>query len=351
MSVLTGLRMRQEADEPSPVRSLPHLPESPCTTLRDSTRLGPILGRSAAMQPVFDMIQRVAPTDAGVLIHGESGTGKEVVANTLHAMSRRHRGPMVAVNCGAIPESLMESELFGHEKGSFTGADRQHRGYFERADEGTLFLDEITEMPVEMQVKLLRVLEKGCVQRVGGTATIHSDVRILASTNREPHEAIASGKLREDLFFRLAVFPICLPPLREREGDIALLAQHFLDDHNRTHGTAKCWAPDALEALASRPWRGNMRELRNAVQRAFILADKVLYPELATAHVNGNGAAAREEISVTVPVGSSITEMERLLICATLEHVKGNKLRAASILGISLKTLYSRLSVYASAQA
>jgi len=333
LSRLTGVRaLRREVEE---LRD----------ALRDRGRLGPIIGRSRAMQPVFDMIQRVAPTDAGVLIQGESGTGKEVVAQALHELSRRKDAPLVAVNCGAIPENLIESELFGHEKGSFTGADRQHRGFFERADGGTLFLDEITEMPLQLQVKLLRVLETGRIQRVGGTSTIQTDVRVLASTNRDPSAAIKGGKLREDLFFRLAVFPIHLPPLREREGDVALIAQHFLEGHNRTHGTDKRWAPGALDALARQEWRGNARELRNAVQRAFILADDLLRAEDAAAPANGNPVANSPSGSFSVQVGTSIADVERVLIRATLEQLGGDKPRAARILGISLKTLYNRLSV------
>ena len=319
--------------------------------LRDRGRLGPIIGRSKAMQPVFDMILRVAPTDASVLIQGESGTGKEVVAQALHELSRRKSASLVAVNCGAIPENLIESELFGHEKGSFTGADRQHRGFFERADGGTLFLDEITEMPLQLQVKLLRVLETGTVQRVGGTTPIQTNVRVLAATNQDPQAAIQSGKLREDLFFRLAVFPIRLPPLREREGDVALLAQHFLDGLNRANGTDKRWQPGALPVLERMEWRGNTRDLRNAVQRAYILADDGLRAEDA---LGGAGRPVAVDSSgggsaLTIAVGSSIADVERQLILATLEHVDGDKPAAARILGISLKTLYNRLNVYEAA--
>lgn len=319
--------------------------------LRAKGRFGPLIGRSSTMQPVFDLIQKVAATDASVLIQGESGTGKELVAQALHQMSARRSGPMVAVNCGAISETLIESELFGHEKGSFTGADRQHRGFFERADGGTLFLDEIAEMPLALQVKLLRVLETGCVERIGGKASIHTDVRVLAATNRDPAEAMADGQLREDLYFRLAVFPMRLPPLRERKGDVALLAQHFLDGHNAANDTDKRWEPGALAALEERPWRGNVRELRNVVQRAYILADDTLSAEAVAARSgpapveNGSGA------SFTVQVGTSIAHVERQLIEETLKHVDGNKLAAAEILGFSLKTLYNRLNVYAGAPA
>jgi DNA-binding NtrC family response regulator len=227
--------------------------------LRQRGSFGSIIGRSAAMQPVFDLIERVAPTDASVLIQGESGTGKEIVAQTLHTMSPRRDQLLVPVNCGAIPETLIESELFGHERGSFTGAARTHKGYFERASGGTLFLDEITEMPANLQVKLLRVLETGYVHRVGGTAPMATDVRVLAATNRDPQDAIRQGKLREDLYFRLAVFPIRLPPLREREGDIPLLATHFLNVLNQSHGTDKRWAEGALPELEKREWKGNVR--------------------------------------------------------------------------------------------
>jgi len=315
--------------------------------LRGRGRLGPIIGRSPAMQPVFDMIERVAPTDASVLIQGESGTGKEIVAQALHELSRRKEAPLVAVNCGAVPENLIESELFGHEKGSFTGADRLHRGFFERADGGTLFLDEITEMPAQLQVKLLRVLETGQVQRVGGSTPIQTNVRVLAATNREPEVAIREGKLREDLFFRLAVFPIRLPPLRERTGDVALLAEYFLQGHNKTHGTDKRWAQGALQLLERREWRGNARELRNAVQRAYILADNELRHVDAVAGTERAAAQAAGVLSIMV--GTSIADVERALIVATLGQVDGDKREAARVLGISLKTLYNRLNVYEAA--
>ena len=331
------------------VRGLQRVVEGLQDDLRAQGRFGPLIGRSPAMQPVFDMIQKVAATDAGVLIQGESGTGKELVAQALHQLSRRHEGPMVAVNCGAISETLIESELFGHEKGSFTGADRQHRGFFERADGGTLFLDEIAEMPLSLQVKLLRVLETGCVERIGGKASIHTDVRVLAATNQDPANAIAEGKLREDLYFRLAVFPIRLPPLREREGDVALLAQHFLDRHNKVNGTDKCWASGALAALAARPWRGNARELRNAVQRAYILAEDQLTAEIVPQEHGKAAATDGPPGSFTVQVGSSIAQVERQLVEETLKHVNGNKLAASELLGFSLKTLYNRINVYAGA--
>ncbi len=312
--------------------------------LRNRGRFGAIVGRSKAMQPLFDLITRVAPTDASVLIQGESGTGKEVVAARIHELSKRADKPMLPVNCGAIPDNLIESELFGHERGSFTGADRQHKGFFERADSGTLFLDEITEMPAQLQVKLLRVLETGLVHRVGSSTPIKTDVRVLAATNRDPLDAIRQGKLREDLYFRLAVFPVSLPPLRERSGDIELLGQHFLDILNGTHGTDKRWEHGAIDDLAKREWKGNVRELKNAVQRAFILADDELRAQDTTPH--RQRAAPAPSDALEIQVGCSIAHAERELIYATLQHVKGDKPAAAAILGISLKTLYNRLNVY-----
>ncbi|HUR28209.1 MAG TPA: sigma-54 dependent transcriptional regulator [Planctomycetota bacterium] len=317
--------------------------------LRQRGRFASLIGRSSAMQPVFDLIQRVAPTNASVLIQGESGTGKEIVAGAIHELSRRADKVLLALNCGAIPESLIESELFGHEKGSFTGADKQLKGHFERADGGTLFLDEVTEMPLEFQVRLLRVLESGMVHRIGGSAPISTDVRVLAATNRDPLEAIRQGKLREDLYFRLAVFPMLLPPLRERPGDVPLLAQHFLDSLNEAGSTDKRWGHGALEALNQREWKGNVRELKNAVQRAYILADDTLRAEDTVAFTGR--AFAKDASPLDIQVGTSIASAERELIQATLLHVRGDKPAAAAILGISLKTLYNRLNVYDASKA
>jgi len=309
-------------------------------------KLGPLVGRSGAMRPVFEQIARVAPTDASVLIEGESGTGKEIVAQAIHDLSRRRDAKLVAVNCGAIPETLIESELFGHERGSFTGADKTHHGFFERADGGTLFLDEIGEMPPRLQVKLLRVLETSRLQRLGGSAEIAIDVRVLAATNRDPAQAMRDGKLREDLYFRLAVFPIRLPPLRDRRGDVALLADHFLGLLNRAHGTKKSWADGAVAELEGRAWSGNVRELKNAVYRAFILADETLAAEVAVATSPPGGAALAVGGTLSIRVGASIADAERALVLATLESTHGDKPAAAGILGISLKTLYNRLNVY-----
>src|SRR5882672_4597442 len=311
--------------------------------LRKLGRYGHILGSSPPMQKLYDQIGRVAPTSATVLLTGESGTGKELAAQTIHDLSRRKKAPFLPLNCGAVSPQLIESELFGHEKGSFTGADRQHKGYFERCHGGTLFLDEITEIPQELQVKLLRVLETGTFMRVGTTTPISTDVRIICATNRNPEGAVADGKLREDLFHRLNVFPIAMPPLRERGTDIELLAQHFLEQLNHRESAAKSFTPGTLATLYAHSWPGNVRELKNYVQRASILADDVIGADLAPAAV----AAPESAPILTVRVGSTLDEVSRRLIEATLAECR-SKRKAADMLGISLKTLYNRLAVYKS---
>src|SRR5690349_2579542 len=240
--------------------------------LRKLGRFGRILGSSPRMQVLYDQLSRVAPTSATVMLIGESGTGKELAAQTLHELSRRRDAPFLPLNCGAVAPQLIESELFGHERGSFTGADRQHKGFFERANGGTLFLDEITEMPLELQVKLLRVLETSTVTRVGAEASVRIDVRIVAATNRPLEAALAEGRLRPDLFYRLNVFPIQLPPLRDRGADVELLADHFLAQLNRGAGTIRRIAATSRARMRNHAWPGNLRELRNLVHRAFILA-------------------------------------------------------------------------------
>jgi DNA-binding NtrC family response regulator len=311
---------------------------------RKTGRFGRLIGSSPAMQEVYDLISRVAPTDASVLLTGESGTGKELVAETLHELSRRSKGPFVAVNCGAISPSLIESELFGHERGSFTGASRTHKGHFERARGGTVFLDEITEMPIELQVKLLRVLETRKLDRVGGEQPLSVDVRVIAATNRCPEEAVAEGKLREDLLYRLNVFPVTLPPLRARGDDIDRLANYFLKLLNRAEGTHKRFIPEALIHLRCYHWPGNVRELNNVVQRAFILADEEIGPHYLLPPSAAKDDGGTHPLHFTV--GVSIAEVERRLILATLDHCGGEKRRAAQILGVSLKTLYNRLNSY-----
>jgi two-component system response regulator AtoC len=309
--------------------------------LRKLGRFGHILGSSTPMQKLYDQLGRVAPTSATCLLIGESGTGKELAAQTIHDLSRRKKSPFLPLNCGAVSPQLIESELFGHEKGSFTGADRQHKGYFERAHGGSLFLDEITEMPQELQVKLLRVLETGSFTRVGTTQPISADVRLIAATNRNPEAAVADGKLREDLYHRLNVFPLAMPPLRDRASDIELLAQHFLEVLNKQEGTSKSFAPATIAALYAHSWPGNVRELKNYVQRASILADDVIGADLAPAAV----AAPESAPILTVRVGSTLDEVSRRLIEATLAECR-SKRTAADMLGISLKTLYNRLAIY-----
>lgn len=308
-----------------------------------SDRLGLLLGTSAAMREVYRLLTRVAPREATVFLVGESGTGKDLAAQTIHLLSRRARGPFLPLNCGAISPTLIESELFGHERGSFTGAQRRHKGYFERAHGGTLFLDEITEMPFELQVKLLRVLETGQVSRLGGDQHVDVDVRVLAASNRDPHQAVAEGKLREDLLYRLQVFPVSMPPLRERGEDVRLLAEYFLTELNGREGTEYPFTPESMERLEGHRWPGNVRELKNVVHRAYILADGALDTTCLPPEISGESSAAR---SLHFKVGDSIEEVERRLILATLEAHGGNKRKAAEVLGVSLKTLYNRLNAY-----
>lgn len=317
---------------------------------RSSGRFGHLWGRSQPMQRVYDQISRVAPTVVNVLLVGESGTGKEVVAQTIHELSRRRTQPFLAVNCGAISPQLIESELFGHEKGSFTGAMRQHRGFFERAHGGTLFLDEITEMPLDLQVKLLRVLETGAFMRVGSDEMFETDVRIVAATNRQPMEAVQHGKLREDLYYRLNVFQVLLPPLRERLEDIELLAPFFLSSISAVDGGARRFAPAAIDRLKQYHWPGNVRELRNVVQRAAIMMDGPVIEQVQLPDEAGPGNPGSAPVSdigmLRIRIGSSIAEVEKQLIFATLDHCGGVKERTAEVLGVSLKTLYNRLREY-----
>lgn len=311
--------------------------------------LGNVLGRSSAMRELFKLIERVAPTEATVLISGESGVGKELVAEAIHQRSRRADGPLVAINCGSIPETLIEAELFGYEKGSFTGASRAHAGVFERADGGTLLLDEIAEMPLEMQTRLLRVLETGRFYRVGGTEEISTSIRVIASTNRDIGEAVRKRQLREDIMYRLAVFPIHVPPLRERVEDLPLLAGYFLARLNAGEGADKKFSAASVATLHNHGWPGNVRELKNAIERAFIVSDEVL--DLSTAimprHEGNDNLERSPEQGIHVRMGSRLEEAERSLIEATLEYFEGNKRQAAEVLGCSLKTLYNKLNSYA----
>jgi two-component system, NtrC family, response regulator AtoC len=314
--------------------------------LRSLGRFGRLVGASPPMQRLYDELQRVAPTGATVFISGESGTGKEIVAQTIHEVSRRRLKPFLAVNCGAISPQLIESELFGHEKGSFTGANRQHRGFFERAHGGTLFLDEVTEMPQDLQVKLLRVLETRTVTRVGSDQVIETDVRVLAASNRNPLEAVNSGKLRKDLLYRLQVFPLYVPPLRERADDIELLSEHFLAELNKSSAARKAFTPAAIERLKRYSWPGNVRELWNVVQRAFIMSDGEWITQVGlSAEPTLNAEPTGRSFQVTV--GDRIDAVEKRLIVATVQHTQ-TKEAAAEILGISVKTLYNRLRAYES---
>jgi DNA-binding NtrC family response regulator len=321
--------------------------------LRNLGRFGRLVGRSAAMQSVYDKIARVAPTEATVLVQGESGTGKEVVARTIHELSRRRRMPFLAINCGAISPNLIENEMFGHERGSYTGADRQHKGYFEQANGGTLFLDEISEMPPELQVRLLRVLESGSFMRIGTSRSIETDVRIVAATNRDPREAVREGRLRDDLYHRLNVFPLEIPPLRSRGGDdIELLASRFLEEMNEACGTRKKFAPGAMGLLKQHAWPGNVRELKNYLHRVFIMAGEEGLegpsPETETMHTQTmtNPVSAGSTPSITVPLGTPLSVAARELILQTLQHCGGERKRTAEMLGICTKTLYNRLREY-----
>ena len=308
-------------------------------------RFGIMYGASPAMERLYQQIERVAATDATVLLVGESGTGKELIANAIHHASARSAETFVAVNCGAIPAHLIEAALFGHEKGSFTGALRQHIGYFEHASRGTLFLDEITEMPIEMQVKLLRVLESGSFIRVGGDEEVKVDVRLVAATNRDLEAAVKQGNLREDLMYRLAVFPVRVPPLRERGSDIELLAQSFLQELNEKENTHKVFSRNSLDVIRSYSWPGNVRELKNVVQRAFILATDTLDVEECISDLASKKPTVHEGY-LNFFVGTPLADAQREIILATLKHYSGNKRLTAEALGISLKTLYNRLKEY-----
>jgi DNA-binding NtrC family response regulator len=317
-----------------------------------------LVGSSPQMQQVFSLIRQVAPSKAAVLIAGESGTGKELVARAIHHLSPRRGGPFVAINCAAMPETLMESELFGHEKGAFTGAVERRAGCFELAQHGTLLLDELAEMPVGTQAKLLRVLEDSRVRRLAGKNEIAVDVRIIASTNKVPEEALQKGELREDLYYRLNVFRIDLPPLRAREGDVPLLVSTMISLLNKKHGCRVTDAePDVVEVLQRHSWPGNVRELRNILERAVIIAGEGPINMHHLPHDFGAPAGTRtpapinEPDSVRLNVGTTVSEAEKALIMITLKHTKNNKTRAAEILGISLKTLFNKLKEYGSQEA
>jgi len=320
--------------------------------LMNTGQLGPLIGQSLAMRRVMALVEQAAPTTASLIILGESGTGKEIVARTIHELSPRSNGPYVAVNCAALPETLLESELFGHERGAFTGADQRRAGCFELAQGGTLLLDEIGEMKSELQAKLLRVLEERSLRRLGGTNDVALNVRVLAATNRNLSESIREGRLREDLYYRLNVFTVDLPRLSERLEDIPLLAETFIREFAQANGKTLAGADsECIEALKSRDWPGNVRELRNVIERAVIVSPGPLLTVAdlcpnAQSHLSTKTDTATPQSGL--PVGKALKVVERDLILQTLELVRGNRLRAAEILGISPKTLYNKLGRYQS---
>jgi DNA-binding NtrC family response regulator len=308
---------------------------------------GSLIGQSARMREVFRLVELVASSEASALILGESGTGKEVVARAIHELSARSKGPFVAVNSAAIPESLMESEIFGHEKGAFTGATSARPGCFELANKGTLFLDEIGEMPISLQPKLLRILEQHSTRRLGGSREVSIDVRLLAATNSDAGSLVSDGMLREDLYYRLNVFTIVMPPLRERVEDLPLLALQFLKEANERHGTGVDGLSEgALETLESYRWPGNVRELRNVLERAAVLAGSGWVEEShLPSHVQRETESQRLP-EITIRVGTSAADAERKLILKTLEHVGQNKAEAARQLGLDPKTIRNKLKAY-----
>ncbi len=323
--------------------------ESMRRQLREAGRLGDLVGASKPMQEVMRIVEMAAPSSASVLITGETGSGKEIVARTIHKLSPRATGPFVAINCSAIPETLMESEIFGHERGAFTGAAERRIGCFELADGGTLLLDEIGEMPAPTQAKLLRVLEDRKVRRLGSKTETPVDVRVLAATNKDPEQAVGSGHLRQDLYFRLNVFHINLPPLRDHKEDIALLVEHILRDVNAKHGKhVRGIGAEVLDIFMSHTWPGNIRELRNVLERASIMCEKELITRACLPGEFGKTSAKGPSDLTTIkfPVGTTVDAMERELILQTLNATGNNKTRAADLLGISLKTLHNKLKEY-----
>src|SRR5438552_8991384 len=323
--------------------------------LRNSGVLGRLVGKSKKMQEIFALVERVAPTTASILITGESGTGKEVVARTLHDLSARKAKPFVAINCSAIPETLIESEIFGHEKGAFTGALERRAGCFELAEEGTLLLDEIGEMPIATQAKLLRVLEDRKFRRLGSKIETPVDVRVVAATNKDPEKAVARGEIRNALVYRLNVFNINLPPLREHKEDLPELVQNLLADMGRKHQReVAAVSEEVMKMFQQYNWPGNVRELRNVLERAIIVCEPGT-KMVETRHLPpGFGhampaPAASEPNAVRLGIGTTVGEAERLLILKTLESTNNNKTRAAEILGISLKTLHNKLKEYEAA--
>ncbi len=311
--------------------------------LESLTRYGDMLGQSEEMLQIYNIIEAVAPSNASVLISGESGTGKELVARAIHNKSPRRKGPFVALNCGAFPREILENEIFGHEKGAFTGAINEKPGSFEQADTGTLFLDEIAEMEPDIQVKFLRALEQRAFRRLGGKREIQVDIRVVAATNKNPEEALREGKLRDDLYHRLAVIPIFIPPLRDRSGDIRMLAQEFLSRYATEQGKGlDGFTEGAVEYIETYRWPGNVRELKNAIERAVILAKNstIEVSDLQPRHLS------LDETEVRIPVGTTLEESERQLTLKTFAFTAGDHKKTARILGIKEKDLRARLLGY-----
>jgi DNA-binding NtrC family response regulator len=315
--------------------------------LRQYGAFGDMVGKSERMREVYTLIEQVAPSSVSVLVTGESGTGKEMVARTIHKLSPRALNNFVALNCAAVPETLMESELFGHEKGAFTGAVERRIGCFELGNDGTLLLDEIAEMPFLLQAKLLRVLEDKTVRRLGSTKEKPIDVRVIAATNKDPVKAVQDGLMREDLLYRLNVITIKLPPLREHKEDIPLLAQHMIDELSRRHNkTARLISTEAMEVLLAYHWPGNVRELRNVIERAVVICEgEQVEKRHLPFQVSGQAPSPTTE-AVIIPIGTPLDEVERRVILSTLARIDNNKTRAAEILRISLKTLHNKLKAY-----
>jgi len=317
--------------------------------LREAGRLGTLVGGSREMQEVMRQVEMAAPSTASVLITGETGSGKEMVARSIHMLSPRVDRPFVAINCSAIPESLMESEIFGHEKGAFTGAAERRIGCFELADGGTLLLDEIGEMPAQTQAKLLRVLEDRTVRRLGSKVETPVDVRVVAATNKNPEQAVADGHLRQDLYFRLNVFHIHLPPLRDHKDDLPLLIEHLLAEISEKHGKKVSGVgADVMDLFKSYPWPGNVRELRNVLERSAIASDRgtITRQHLPSDFGRAPATTSMGLAGVRFPVGTTVDAVERELIVQTLAATSQNKTRAAELLGISLKTLHNKLKEY-----
>ena len=310
--------------------------------LKNLTRFGDLIGQSEEMQSVYGTIEAAAPSTASMFIVGESGTGKELVARAIHDKSSRAKGPFIAINCAAFPREILENELFGHEKGAFTGAINEKQGCFELADGGTLFLDEVAEMEPDIQVKFLRALEQRSFRRLGGKKEVHVDIRVVAATNKNIQRAIDEGKLRDDLYHRLAVIPLVLPPLRERRGDVRILAEAFLRRFAEENGKPlKGFAPETLEFINSYRWPGNVRELKNAVERAVILARGDM---VTLADMRAHELLVTEDREIRLPVGTKLEHAERTLMLKTFSFVEGNHQRAALMLGIDEDELRNRLN-------